>query len=193
MPTYTPPVPLPDLQRYLKDTSTDPSLLVLLQFALETATERVYTYLGRDYTPSAVKTDIFWGTDTDYHYLRYPCGAITSWTYYDRGGTANIGNISDLHLFETGMVVVNTNDLFRSHYEHRITYTQPALTAAPEEVKQVIIELAAQIFEESKHGAGALGIATDWSRDSAASDRVRYLDLSDRHRTQLTAYRRVPI
>lgn len=193
MPTYIPPIALPELQRYLKDSSGDPSLLNLLQFGLETATERVYTYLGRDYTPLAAKTEIFWGGDRDYHRLRNRAGAITSWAYYDRDHVATIGDVIALHLFEDGNLIINADDLFRSYYEHHISYTQPASLAAPEQVKQVIIEIAAEIYEESKHGAGALGIATDWTRGDSASDRVRYVDLSDRHMALLAPYRRIPI
>lgn len=184
MPTYPSPVPVPDLQRYLKDISTDPNVTTLFTTALETATELVYTHLGRDYTPNAVKTDVFFGNDLHYHFLGNPAGTLTSWKYYDDGGVETDAGASYLKLFANGRLVVSKEKTFLCGYEHRIVYTQPALMC-PETVKQVIIEAAAEIFEESKQGAGRFEIADDGA--------VRYASLLERHQAKLAQYRRLPV
>lgn len=185
MPTFPSPVPLPELQRYLKDTSVDPNVTTLLTTALDIATERVYTYLDRDYTPSAAKTDVFFGNDRAYHFLRYPAGALTSWKYYDADGVETNVGTSYLKLFSNGKLIVSKEKKFPCGYEHRIGYTTPASLACPETIRQVIIEIAAEIFEESKQGASELCIQSEGD--------VRYYSLSERHRNMLAVYRRLPV
>ena len=53
MPTYTPPVSRAEFQTYLKDASTDATLLAFYDALLNAATEYVYAWLDRDYTASA--------------------------------------------------------------------------------------------------------------------------------------------
>lgn len=178
MPTYLPPIALPDVQRYLKDVSTDGNVILLLTEAIHTATERVYTYLDRDYTPNAVKTDSFFGDDRAYHFLRHPCGAITSWKYYDTGGAETDVGAVFLKLFSNGKLIVTKEKKFLSGYEHRVSYTTPASLSCPEMVKQVIIEIAAGIFEASKQGAGEL-------QDEEM--------MTQRHEYLLAPYRRIPV
>jgi hypothetical protein len=181
MPTYLPPIALPDVQRYLKDASTDGNVILLLTEAINTATERVYTYLDRDYTPNAVKTDVFLGNDRAYHFLRHPCVAITSWKYYDSGGEETDAGASYLKLFSNGRLIVSKEKKFLSNYEHRIGYTTPASLACPEMVRHVIIEIAAAIFEDSKQGAG------EFRTDAEG------FTLSERHEYLLAPYRRLPL
>ena len=178
MPTYLPPIALPDVQRYLKDTSTDANVLALLTEALHAATERVYTYLDRDYTPNAVKTDSFFGDDHAYHFLRYPCSVITSWKYYDAAGAETDVGATYLKLFSNGKLIVTKEKKFLSGFEHRISYITPATLTCPEMVKQVIIEIAAGIFEASKQGAGEL-----------LDDEM----MTQRHEYLLAPYRRIPV
>jgi hypothetical protein len=185
MPTFPSPVPLPELQRYLKDTSTDPNVTTLLTLSLDTATERVYAYLDRDYTPNAAKMDIFFGNDSAYHFLRHTAGALTSWKYYDADGVETDPGTSYLKLFSNGKLIVSKEKKFPCGYEHRVGYTTPASLTCPETVKQVIIEIAAEIFEESKQGAGELRIHSNVY--------VTYYSLSERHREMLAAYRRMPV
>jgi hypothetical protein len=185
MPTYPPPVPLPDLQRYLKDSSTDANVIALLTDAINVATERVYTYLDRDYTPNAAKTDVFIGNDHAYHFLRYPAGALTSWKYYDSGGEETDVGASYLKLFSNGRLIVSKEKKFLSAYEHRVGYTTPASLTCPEMVRQVIIEIAADIFEASKQGVGKFGITREHD--------IEYQSLSPRHEYLLAPYRRMPV
>jgi hypothetical protein len=181
MPTYPPPVPLPELQRYLKDVSVDANVITLLTDAINIATERVYTYLDRDYTPNAAKTDVFLGNDRAYHFLRHPCGALTSWKYYDSGGEETDAGASYLKLFSNGRLIVNKEKKFLSNYEHRVGYTTPASLACPEMVRHVIIEIAAAIFEDSKQGAGEFRTSPE------------AFALSERHEYLLAPYRRLPL
>ena len=85
MPTFTSPVALADFQTYLKDSSVDPTVTGFFQTCLDAATEAVYTWLDRDYTASATKTDIFWGDDTQFYAPKHPAGSLLSWTYTDFG------------------------------------------------------------------------------------------------------------
>ena len=178
MPTYPPPIALPEVQRYLKDTSADANVLSLLTEAIHAATERVYTYLDRDYTPNAAKTDSFFGDDRAYHFLRHPCSAITSWKYYDAAGAETDAGAIYLKLFSNGKLIVTKEKKFLSGFEHRISYITPATLTCPEMVKQVIIEIAAGIFEASKQGAGEL------HDDEMMTQRHEYL---------LAPYRRIPV
>jgi hypothetical protein len=185
MPTYPPPIPLTDLQRFLKDSSTDPNVVALLTEAINVATERVYTYLDRDYTANAAKLDVFLGNDRAYRFLRHPAGVLTSWKHYDAGGVETDVGASSLKLFANGKLVVSKEKTFLSGYEHRIGYTTPASLICPEMVRQVILEIAADMFEESKQGAGEFGIARD--------AQLEYLPLAERHLYMLAPYRRVPL
>ena len=185
MPSYPPPLPITDLQRFLKDTTTDPNVLLLMTEAINVATERIYTYIGHDYTPSAPKLDVFFGDDRAYHFLRHPAGALTSWKYYDADGVETDAGAGALKLFSSGRLVVSREKKFPSGYEHRIGYTTPASLVCPELVRQVIIEMAAAIYEDSKQGAGEFRIASDADR--------QYLLLSPKHEYQLAPYRRMPI
>lgn len=193
MPTFISPVSLSEFQRYLKDTTTDTAILALYQSLLDTATEKVYTYLDRDYTPSAPKTDIFWGTGMHTHRMNNQAGALTSWKYYDAKGNETVVSISELVLMANGMITVAANKRFECAFEHRIVYTQPVLLTCPESVKQVIIEVAAIVFEESKQGAGNLGKLTESVKADADFERVRYLDLSSRQRMMLAPYKRIAV
>jgi hypothetical protein len=58
----------------------------------------------------------------------------------------------------------------------------------PDIVKQIVIEIAARIYEESKQGAGALGIESEWN---AGASGVRYQLLTDRERELLAPYRKL--
>ena len=78
MPTFPSPVLLSEFQSYLKDTTTDAGILAFYQSLLYTATEKVYTYLDRDYTPNAVKTDVFFGRGLQVHRMQNPAGTLIS-------------------------------------------------------------------------------------------------------------------
>jgi hypothetical protein len=185
MPTYIPPVTVSELQNYLNDTSTDPDVLLLYEDAINAATERTYTYLGRDYTPG-VRTSIFWGDGGSCHSLIEPALTIHTWTYRDTEGTLSVGDISKLQLFELGRLIIAHDVTFESGYEHYITYT-PIPVLCPETVKQVIIEIAATIYEESKRGRGILIIESEWQTGSSGE---RYKELDDQHKKVLAPYRR---
>ena len=177
MPTYTPPVSLEQFQTFIHDASTDTPTLDFFTSLLETATEFVYTFLDRDYTPEAQKTDIFWGNDKPYHATEHLVGEILSWKHVDRYGNEISGLEADLHIRENGKVVICSILSFRSGVEHRLTYTQPAGLRAPEAVCQVILELAYLLYESSKLGAGTM----------------RPLGLSDEQVERLRSYRRVAV
>lgn len=193
MPTYPSPVSLSDFQRYLKDTTTDAAIQAMYQSLLDTATEKIYTYLDRDYTPSAVKTDVFFGNDLHVHRMLNPAGAFISWKYYDEYAAETIANISDLVLLANGFAAVGAVKIFLRGYEHRLKYSQPATLTCPESVRQVITEIAAVIFEESNQGGGRLGIAIESDKSDTAYERNRYLDLSARQITMLAPYKRVAV
>lgn len=183
---YPSPVSLTELQIYLNDTSTDPDILYLYELALAAATDRVYTYLGRDYTLAA-RTSIFWGDDGESHRLIEPAEAILVWKYYDKEGDETLGDITKLKLFEGGLLIIAHEAIFEHGYEHRITYMPPPLPACPDAVKQVILEISATIYEESKRGRGILVIESEWQTGSSGE---RYKELDERHKKILAPYRR---
>src|SRR5580692_3245914 len=126
MPTFTSPVSVANFQIYLKDTSTDTTLLAFYQTILNNATEAVYTWLDRDYTASASKTDIFWGDDTQFHAPKHQAAAFTSWTYTDLSGTTTNPGTSDLITRANGFLIQTKTNKFVSGAEHTLTYTQPS-------------------------------------------------------------------
>src|SRR5689334_18694097 len=134
MSTFPSPVTLSEFQRYLKDTSTDTGILAFYQSLLDTATEKVYTYLDRDYTASAVKTDIFFGKGLHVHRMQHPASALISWKYYDETGAETVADISTLVLLATGMIVVGSVEKFSRGYEHRLSYSLPSTLTCPETV-----------------------------------------------------------
>jgi hypothetical protein len=193
MPTFPSPVSISEFQSYLKDTTTDTGILAFYQSLLNTATEKVYTYLDRDYTPGAIKTDVFFGTGRHIHRMRFPAGVLISWKYYDKTGAETVANIADLVLMAEGNIAVGASKKFLCRNEHRLKYSLPASLTCPETVKQVITEVAALIYEESKLGSGRLGIMIESDKNDASIERVRYLDLTERQKTMLSPYKRYAI
>lgn len=202
MATYTSPVSRADFQEYLKDTSTDATLLAFFQSLLDTATEHVYTWLDRDYTASATKTDRFWGDDTQFYSPHDQAGAITSWSVTDRDNNTTAMATTDLFLRANGYLVAvksTSTKTFASCFEHKLVYTTPSTLTCPETVKQVITEIAAELFRASNQGDGTLGVLAASQRDGALgydggfSARSRYLDMSERHCEMLRPYKRYPI
>jgi hypothetical protein len=193
MPTFTSPVSVANFQVYLKDTSTDTTLLAFYQTILNNATEAVYTWLDRDYTASASKTDIFWGDGTQFHAPRHQSAAFTSWTYTDLSGTTTNPGTSDLITRANGFLIQTKTNKFVCGAEHTLTYTQPSTLTCPEQVMQVITEIAAIQFEQSNQGTGSLGIDLASSRDGVSDDRERFLDLSQLHKDMLRPYKRYPV
>lgn len=181
---FIPPVTVTELQNYLNDTSTDPNLITLYDDAINAATDRVYTYLGRSY-PIGVQISTFWGEGSVSRRLELEAFTILSWTYRDTKGTAFVGDVSKLELFENGSLVIAHDVRFERGYEHIITYT-PIPVPCPDAVRQVILEIAVTIFEESKHGRGILVIASE--EQSGISE--HYKELTARHRNILAPYRR---
>ncbi len=193
MPTFTSPVALADFQTYLKDASTDPTVTGFFQTCLNAATEAVYTWLDRDYTASATKTDLFWGDGTPFYAPRHQMGSITGWTFTDHSGTVTTQSTSDLLIRANGYLVQTLTQKFQRGAEHTLTYKQPSTLTCPETVAQVVTEIAALLFEQSNQGSGSLGAFSDSARDGAAYDRVRFLDLSERHKEMLRPYKRYPV
>lgn len=183
---YPPPLLVTDLQNYLNDSSTDPDVIYLFEQAMNAATDRVYTYLGRDYTLSA-RTIIFWGDGGTRHRLAEEAGSILSWEYRDTDGNVYLGDITKLKLFEDGLLIIAHDATFERGYEHHITFMPPLSLLCPAEVKQVILEISATIYEESKRGRGILLIESEWQTGSSGE---RYKELDERHRTILAPYRR---
>jgi hypothetical protein len=193
MPTYISPVSVTDLKQYLRDGTTDTTLLAFYGSLLNTATEKVYTYLGRDYSPSASKIDIFFGNGLHIHRLADPCGALTEWKTCDFDGNIVTQNLSELVLMANGNMVINTTQRFSPKLEHRIKYTQPSTLACPESVMQVITEVAAIIYEESKQGSARLGIGIEYDKNDTSGARIRYLDLTERQIEMLAPYKKISI
>ncbi len=193
MPTFPSPVLVSEFQTYLKDTTTDTAILAFYGSLLDTATEKVYTYLDRDYTASALKTDVFFGTGMHVHGMQNPAGTLIGWKYYDDTGAETIANISDLVLLANGNIAVSALKKFLRGFEHRLKYSLPSTLACPETVKQVITEIAAMIFEESKQGSGRLGIMIESDKNDTSSDRFRYADLTERQKAMLSPYKRYAI
>jgi hypothetical protein len=194
MPTFTSPVALADFQTYLKDASTDPTVTGFFQTCLNAATESVYSWLDRDYTASATKTDLFWGDDTQFYAPRHPAGSLLGWTFTDLSGTVTTQSTSDLLIRANGYLVQTLTQRFQSGAEHTLTYKQPSTLTCPETVAQVITEIAAVLFQQSNQGAGQLGLFSDYAHDgTAAYDRKRFLDLSERHKEMLRPYKRYPV
>ncbi|GEM_PF-2399756 len=193
MPTYISPVALADFQTYLKDTSTDPTLTGFFQTCLNAATEAVYTWLDRDYTPLATKTDVFWGDDRAFYAPNNPVGSLLSWTYTDRSGTVTTMPTANLLIRAKGYLLQTTVGGFQRGAEHTIAYRQPSTLVCPEIVAQVITEMAAVLYQSSNQGAGSLGLLTASTNDGSSIDRERFLDLSPRHQEILRAYKRYPV
>ncbi|HET9135894.1 MAG TPA: hypothetical protein VFO76_04595 [Candidatus Kapabacteria bacterium] len=193
MPTYTSPVSLADFQAYINDTSDDEDILAFYQSLLDRSTERVYTYLDKDFTAEAEKKEVFWGTDSKYHKLHQVAGAITAWQTIDREGTPTPMDTSELLLFDNGRLLYRKEGTFESQFEHHLTYELPADLTCPETVQQVIIEIAAVMLRESTKGGGMLGENSEWSRENNSSIGQHFYELSDRHRELLFSYRRLAI
>ncbi len=193
MPTFPSPVSLSDFQSYLKDTTTDTGILAFYQSLLNTATEKIYTYLDRDYTPGAVKTDIFFGRGLQVHRMQYPAGALISWKYYDKTGAETVANIADLVLLANGSIAVGAVMKFLWGYEHRLKYSLPSTLTCPETIRLIITEVAAVIYEESKLGSGRLGIMIESDKNDTSNDRLRYSDLSERQKAMLSPYKKYAI
>jgi hypothetical protein len=199
MATYPSPVSLSDFKTYLKDATTDTTLLAFYQSLLDTATEQVYTWLDRDYTASATKIDRFWGDDTQYYAPHDQAGAITAWTATDRDGTVTTNSTSDLFLRANGYLIgikSTSTKTFACRFEHKITYTTPSTLTCPETVKQVITEIAAELLRASNQGDGTLGVLYASHVDGALgydggfSQRAHYLDISEHHKEMLRMYKR---
>jgi hypothetical protein len=202
MATYTSPVSLSDFKAYLKDTTTDTALLAFYQSLLDTATEHVYTWLDRDFTASATKTDRFWGDNSQFYAPHDQAGAITSWTTYDENGASTSMGTTDLFIRRNGFLIAiksTSTKTFESGFEHKIVYTTPSTLTCPETVKQVITEIAAELLRASNQGDGTLGVLYQSTRDGALgydggfSQRARFLDLNERHKEMLRVYKRYPI
>ncbi len=193
MPTFTSPVALADFQTYLKDSSVDPTVTGFFQTCLNAATEAVYSWLDRDYTALATKSNIFWGDDTQFYAPRRQAGSLTSWTFTDLSGTVTTQSVSDLLIRANGYLVQTLTQTFQSGAEHTITYKQPSALTCPETVMEVITEIAAILFQQSNQGAGNLNLFSISSHDGAAYERDRFLDLSERHKDMLRPYKRYPV
>ncbi|MEP7234603.1 MAG: hypothetical protein ABI778_04835 [Ignavibacteriota bacterium] len=193
MSTFPSPVSVSEFQSYLRDTTTDVDILAFYASLLDTATEKVYTYLDRDYTASAVKTDVFFGKGLHVHRMKHPAGALISWKYYDESGTETIADTGDLVLFANGEIAAGATAKFSFGYEHRLKYSLALSLVCPEAVKQVILETAAIIYEESKLGGARLGIGIESDRGDANIARYRYLDLSERQKGMLQPYKRYAV
>jgi hypothetical protein len=193
MPTFTSPVALTDFQTYLKDVSTDTTVTGFFQTCLNAATEAVYTWLDRDYTASASKTDVFWGDDTAFHSLRHQAGSLTAWSYTDLSGTVTTLGTSDLLIRANGYLLQTLTHRFARNAEHTLTYAQPSTLTCPEAVKQVITEIAALLYQASNQGEGSLGMLIASAHDGVATDRERFLDLSQLHKDMLRPYKRYPV
>ena len=193
MPTYPSPVTVTSFQMYMRDGSSDPTVLAFYQLLLATATEKVYTYLDRDFTAGASKVDVFFGNGLHVHRMFNPCETLVFWKTIDSTGTLTVQDISELLILANGEIVVNAKQKFDPHCEHRIKYTQPAALACPESVMQVITEVAAVIFEESKLGGARLGIETESDKNDSSSDRARYIELTDRQKSMLAPYKKISI
>src|SRR4051812_45890419 len=98
MSTFPSPVSVAELQTYLRDATTDTSMLDFYQSLLDTATEKIYTYLDRDYTPEAVKTDIFFGNGLHIHRMNNSCGTLINWHSCDIDGNIVTLDIAELVL-----------------------------------------------------------------------------------------------
>lgn len=193
MATYPSPVSVPDFQKYINDLSADPAVLAFFQSLLDTATERIYTYLDTDFTASAVKTDIFWGDGSNYHRLHLHADAVTMWKTVDEQGTIVTMDITKMHLFEKGLMIVLSEGTFECEKEHQIAYTLPSALVCPETVRQVITEVAAVMLRESKQGGGTLGEQLDQFHDANGTTREVYFELTDRHRDALSPYKRYAV
>ncbi|MDP4198309.1 MAG: hypothetical protein Q8922_04675 [Bacteroidota bacterium] len=202
MPTYPSPVLLVEFQEYIKDASTDAALLLFYQSLLDTATESVYTWLDRDYTPAAPKTDTFFGDDTQCYAPRNRVGTLLTWSATDAAGTTTIYGTGELLLRANGYLIQIASTsvkTFQSGYEHALTYQQPSAIQCPETIKQVITEIATLAFQASNQGQGTLALASSSERQGALgfsggfSDREKFLDLTERHREMLRPYKRYPI
>ncbi len=193
MPSFTSPVSLARFQTYLNDTSTDTPTLDYYQSLLDNTTEQVYTFLDRDFTASAEKTDVFIGDNSECHTLHEPAGALVSWKTVDREGTIVTRSITSLALFLRGTFVGSKDDIFSSEFEHQITYTLPVTLTCPETIQQVIIEIAAVVLRESKQGGSSLGEVSAWFRENDTSSQQHFYELAIRHRQLLSPYRRYAI
>ncbi len=193
MPTFTSPVALTDFQTYLKDVSTDTTVTGFFQTCLNAATEAVYTWLDRDFTASAAKTDTFWGNDAPFYRPRHPVGALTAWSYTDLSGTVTNVGTSDLLIRSNGYLIQTLTHRFQVGAEHTISYTQPSTLACPETVLHVIVEVAALFYQNSNQGVGSLGVMISTMRESTSTDHERFLDLSTRHKEMLRPYKRYPV
>jgi hypothetical protein len=186
------PATVPQLQFYLKDTSTESNLLVFYQSLLDAVTNKISAYLDRDFTSVTPKQDVFWGDGSDMHRLHNAASGISSWTYKDLDGNIDTGSNTALVLFEEGRLVRNKVNIFQEGFEYTITYAL-ASTSWPEAVVQVIIEDAAILFNESNQGSGSLGELIASSHDGQFSDRIRYSDLTEAHEKILRMYKRYPV
>lgn len=193
MPTYTSPVALTDFQTYLKDSSSDPTVTGFFQTCLNAATEAVYTWLDRDYTALATKTDTFWGDDTQFYAPKHQAGSITAWTFTDLSGTVTTQSVSDLLIRANGYLIQTLTQTFQCGAEHTITYKQPSTLTCPETVAEVITELAAELFQQSNQGAGTLALYSLSAKEGTADARERFLDLSEHHKEMLRPYKRYPV
>jgi len=202
MATYTSPVTLVELQTYLKDASTDATLLLFYQSLLDMATEHVYNWLDRDYTPGATKCDTFFGDDSQCYAPRHQAGTVTSWSATDSAGNTTSLGTTDLLLRANGYLIQissTSTKSFQSGYEHKLTYQQPVGLVCPETIKRVITEIAALAFQASHQGQGTLGVDFLSERDGALgfsggfSERERFIDLTERHKEMLRAYKRYPV
>ncbi len=193
MPTFPSPVALADFQTYLKDASTDTTVTGFFQTCLNAATEAVYTWLDRDYTASASKTNVFWGDDTQFYAPRHQMGSLTAWSYTDLSGTVTTPGTSDLLIRANGYLLQTLTHRFAREAEHTLTYTQPPTLTCPEAVRQVITEIAALLYQSSNQGEGSLGMLIASAHDSTSTDRERFLDLSQLHKDMLRPYKRYPV
>src|SRR5260370_29129968 len=109
-----------------------------------------------------------------------PCETLTFWKTFDIHGTLVVQDLSELVIMANGEIVVNAKQKFDRKLEHRIKYSQPAALACPESVMQVITEVEALIYEDSKQGGARLGIEIESDRSDSTGVRIRYFDLTER-------------
>ncbi len=186
------PVTISQFQVYLKDTSTDPALLTFYQSLLDATTNKIATYLDRDFTALAHTHDTFWGNNTNEHILHDAASSVLTWTYTDLDGHIQTGSNTDLILFEEGRLVRNKVTIFEENVEYTINYANTS-TGWPQAVEQVIIEDAAILFNESNQGGGTLAELIASSREGQFTERVRYTDLTQAHEKILNMYKRFAV
>ena len=84
------------------------------------------------------------------------------------------------------------NNSYTANYIYKITYAS-GYTTAPDDLKQVMIEMVTTIFKESdivgSVKGGRLGVDSVNESVEGMSNNIKYKDLTERHRTILSKYK----